>query len=555
MAEHTLSEFRGLEFHEQIARLGEIEAGEDLAALDGLFELYEEPVGDAAVDTMVRNTLRTLLLVSDAEVLKYLGSERPKVRDFAQAIAGEKRLKRAAPLLLTRYKEAKADPDAFLDLLTAMSRIGADEFLAVFRLHAGDAEPLVASLCLEMLGVYGDEDSLPTLTQAVNAGEEDERYHTCDLVTWKAIESLSRIAVEAESGRAVAYLVEKIHHRNPTARRLIHESLTRIGQPTVHYLGALLTEGDEDHAIMAANVLGFIGAEAREGLPSLEMIFTKGQATENVRFAAYEALGRIGGERALSRLTAAFVEETDEMLLMTLAHGLEEQAVTLGETDQAAAERLAEALALAARRAEAETRQAMARALAAAKAKHLFLNLHAQAGEGRALAEAILAEASALGEPEVLATFTAVAEAVGIAHGVAEPTGAATGGPRLLAIDDSDAMLHFYRSAGARLGYVVSTAVNGKEGLDLLDDPFRPDDEPGFALIIVDMNMPVMDGIEFTENARKLPGCEDLPILMASTESGRSQAQLARRAGVTSFLKKPFTLDVLKNKINKLTTP
>lgn len=117
---------------------------------------------------------------------------------------------------------------------------------------------------------------------------------------------------------------------------------------------------------------------------------------------------------------------------------------------------------------------------------------------------------------------------------------------RLLAVDDSKAMLNFYLTAASGLGLEVITAANGLDALNLLENSAH------FDLIVVDMNMPVMDGIEFTEKSRAMSAYKDVPIIMATTESAKSQAQLAKKAGVTSFLKKPFTIESLQHKIKQI---
>jgi len=69
---------------------------------------------------------------------------------------------------------------------------------------------------------------------------------------------------------------------------------------------------------------------------------------------------------------------------------------------------------------------------------------------------------------------------------------------------------------------------------------------------VVDMNMPEMDGIEFTTRVRGNPLYEGLPIVMATTESEKSQARLAKNAGVDAFLIKPFKAEVLSHRIKKV---
>jgi CheY-like chemotaxis protein len=116
---------------------------------------------------------------------------------------------------------------------------------------------------------------------------------------------------------------------------------------------------------------------------------------------------------------------------------------------------------------------------------------------------------------------------------------------RILAVDDSKAMLAFYRNIAPALKVELLTAFNGKEALELL--------EKGevFNLIITDMNMPVMNGIEFVRKLREHSEFKDIPVVMVSTESDHSQKELAAKAGVNDFIQKPFTNDEIQNKIKK----
>jgi len=116
-------------------------------------------------------------------------------------------------------------------------------------------------------------------------------------------------------------------------------------------------------------------------------------------------------------------------------------------------------------------------------------------------------------------------------------------GKKVLAVDDSQTMLLFYRTAASDLGLDLTTTTNGKEALECLKQ------DKTFDLIITDMNMPIMDGIEFTRTIKEDPALKEIPIIMATTESEKSQARLAQNAGVSSFIKKPFTVQILQNKI------
>ena len=114
---------------------------------------------------------------------------------------------------------------------------------------------------------------------------------------------------------------------------------------------------------------------------------------------------------------------------------------------------------------------------------------------------------------------------------------------RILAVDDSITMLYSYQIMASNLNVDIITAINGKEALECLEQEKKID------LIITDMNMPVMDGIDFIRKVRAKPSLKNIPIIMATTESQKSQEQIAMNAGVNSFVRKPFTVRFIEDKV------
>ncbi len=524
-----LKDFRSRDFFEQIGILQEIEESKQSEAVDDLFELFTSPLDDNAVDTMVRNCLRNLLLLHSDKVVAGLDSSNLAIRHFCVGVAGEKELAECAPQLL-KLAQSEADPDILLFILTAMGRIRHESFLPVFQQHVDNPDDYISGLCIEMLGAYKDASSAPKLIDIVAANEDESRYHVCDVTTWKAIEALSDIC----SDQSIDSLVQSLHHKNPTARRIIHEVLTRApADVVVPKLNQALRSVDVDQKILAANVLGFIGD--KQGCDSLiELLEAKQTEHPNVRFAAYEALGRIPGMKSLVCLMDGLAAEADDMLLMSIVTALDHQV------NPGVVARFKELLS-------GDKCDAVFRAIVAARALDIFGALY----DDIAIIDEMVERIASSNSPEIIDAFwgrlneinderaktycnrlTLIGETAKIA--------------RLLAIDDSNAMLNFYRNAGAAMGMEVTTALNGKEAYDLLDQGLS------FDVIVVDMNMPVMDGIEFTSKARGLSDYTSTPIIMATTESAKSQSQLAKQAGVSSFLKKPFTLETLQHKITKI---
>jgi two-component system chemotaxis response regulator CheY len=94
-------------------------------------------------------------------------------------------------------------------------------------------------------------------------------------------------------------------------------------------------------------------------------------------------------------------------------------------------------------------------------------------------------------------------------------------------------------------GYEVAEAVDGKDALAKVDGG-------KFDLIITDLNMPNVDGIQLITALRKLPGYSFVPILMLSTESQAEKKDAGRKAGATGWIVKPFNADQLVAVVQKL---
>ena len=102
-----------------------------------------------------------------------------------------------------------------------------------------------------------------------------------------------------------------------------------------------------------------------------------------------------------------------------------------------------------------------------------------------------------------------------------------------LLVDDSRTILISISGVLTKAGYTVETASAGAEALTKLKAGLKP------SVIITDLNMPVMDGIELIRQARAEPGCRFLPILMLTTESRTDRRAEAKAAGATGWLVKP----------------
>ena len=111
----------------------------------------------------------------------------------------------------------------------------------------------------------------------------------------------------------------------------------------------------------------------------------------------------------------------------------------------------------------------------------------------------------------------------------------------ILIVDDSATMLMSLKSALSLGGFQVETATNGQVALDKLIAGLKP------SLILTDINMPVMGGLEMIGKVRAMPSCRFFPILTLTTESESAKRDEGRRLGATGWLVKPVSgADLLK---------
>jgi two-component system chemotaxis response regulator CheY len=118
-------------------------------------------------------------------------------------------------------------------------------------------------------------------------------------------------------------------------------------------------------------------------------------------------------------------------------------------------------------------------------------------------------------------------------------------GVRALILDDSSVMRKIVerclRQAGIELTQVLE-AGNGEEALGLLQG--NPVD-----LVLSDINMPVMDGIEFVRNMQSMPSTKQIPVVMITTEGGEKHVMEALSLGAKGYIRKPFTPDQVKEHV------
>ena len=115
-----------------------------------------------------------------------------------------------------------------------------------------------------------------------------------------------------------------------------------------------------------------------------------------------------------------------------------------------------------------------------------------------------------------------------------------------LIVDDSPTMRQMVAFTLTNAGYTVIEAQDGKDAVNKVSGGAKMD------IVVTDLNMPEMDGIELIKELRKLASFKFTPILMLTTESAVEKKVAGKEAGATGWIVKPFNPELLLKTIAKV---
>lgn len=115
----------------------------------------------------------------------------------------------------------------------------------------------------------------------------------------------------------------------------------------------------------------------------------------------------------------------------------------------------------------------------------------------------------------------------------------------ILVVDDSESIRNIVGFALSEEGYNITTANDGLDALNKLDDD-------SFKLIVTDLYMPNMTGLELIKEVRKIDSYKFTPILFLTTENHMGKKLEAKKAGATGWLVKPFDPEKLIRAVRKV---
>ncbi|MFZ3217040.1 MAG: response regulator [Candidatus Acidiferrales bacterium] len=119
---------------------------------------------------------------------------------------------------------------------------------------------------------------------------------------------------------------------------------------------------------------------------------------------------------------------------------------------------------------------------------------------------------------------------------------------RVLIVDDSAVMRKIVERALRQAGLDIGEVLEASNGAEALVEA----EKGSIDIILSDINMPIMDGLEFLKNLSGVEAAKGVPVVMITTEGSEARVVEALSAGARGYLRKPFTSEQVKERVSPL---
>lgn len=503
------------------------------------------------VDSKIRNRMIYELSRGKVEfvvpLLTYLLAEQPEISEEMPIIRE------------TLLSNLLAYPETLPSFLTSNSvEHKSDLIRLVGELHYTDATPALLSLAagsddgamilliIETLGQLGDPDAVNMLTDYLYSANRElimASVHSLgQLGTPTAMHRLAErmgtdneidfmilsIFAEVQDQISLEKLNDTLRSSHAHMRSYAKKELVNIGPKAVPILIENLGNNDPDLLIHTLNVLGDIGDES--AISPIRKLLDTVPRSANVRFAAYEALALLPLKKGAYTLTAGLSDAEDHVCIAA-ARAIDRNFSSI----------LAAGIKNLLRGPEEEARH-IAKIIVNAQVDQIFLSLaddeifqrlalvylpHTHKDTREHYSRLLVRE----GKKEFAARFEGREEQVTR--------------PKVVAVDDSRMILNIYKATLHELGYEPVLFEFPASALEWLAG-----EKP--LMVLTDLNMPDITGVQLTEKIRALYSAEQLPVIMVTTQNEATDNEAARAAGVSDILQKPFNAKSLGAAMEKL---
>jgi len=470
----------------------------------------------AVADEMpiIRETLLSILLAYPEKLVEFLGSS--KINDKTELInvVGELRFEEATAVLLDLVATSENEAEILL-IIETLGLVGSPLSINTLTdyLYAANRELIIAAV--QSLGQVGSPTAMHRLAERMGTDNEIDYL-------------ILSIFSEVQDQISLEKLNDTIRSHYAHMRTFAKSELVRIGPKAVPVLIENLVRDDPDFLIHTLNVLGDIGDES--AVMPIRKLLTNEPKSANVRFAAYEALALLPLKKGAYTLTAG-LSDSEDHVCVAAARAIDKNFSSI----------LGAGIKNLLRGPEEEARH-IAKIIVNAQVDSIFVHL----------ADDELFEELALiylphTHRDIRNHYHSLLKQAGKNDFAKKITGEKEQEirPKVVAVDDSRMILNIYKATLHELGYEPILFEFPASALEWLQT-----EKP--LMVLTDLNMPNITGIQLTESIRKKYSAQKLPVIMVTTQNESKDNEAAHVAGVNDILHKPFTAKTLGAVMDKI---
>ncbi len=462
-------------------------------------------------------------------VIKYiLDKDNPAKLMFIKA-AGELALTESASAL-KKVIAKEEDIQILVQAITSLGMLRLDETLSAFSPLIDHAHGEVKNAAIFAIAEIGGKKAVDMLAAFVTDNEETSKM---------AIEAIAEI----QDAYSLGILTRFLNSQNTIARDTAIDQIMKLGVKAVPILTDAFKNAEADYMVHLITTLGYIGDTT--AVSSIIDIINTQPKDANIRQAAYEAMERLPSKKSA----------------ICLAHGLQDPVESVRMSAARAIDKnLSKALVAGLKnivREESQSSQYAVSALIDSESTNIY-NFLLNEESFLKQAETHLVENA---DSNTRKQFITILNSKGLnelAGKIAESSPVQSGPDQvssagIIVVDDSKMMLKLYQNKLTALGY-QPTLFNAPEDVIPEINRLKPD------LVITDLNMPNISGVELTREIRKKFTRKALPVIMITTQSDfiedkkgdiKVTSSILEKSGINKILHKPFTDEEFKKVIQK----
>lgn len=508
----------------------ELAKGPDQMVLPLLEYLTKIEINDPEIQQALYELILDKAYGNTNLVIAYISKNKKKARLLFLKAAGELFMMDTAPVL-KQIIQTDTDPQILGAAIQALGALRLEASLDTFGSMAGHRDKEVRKAAIFAISEIGNQEAVDRLLGFLGEDEETNKL---------TVESLS----EMQDMYALEQLTSLLGSSLTIVRDTAIDQLLKLGNKSTPILTKAFKNAQADYLVHLITTLGYIGDTAAIS-PILDIINTQPKDA-NIRQAAYEAMERIPSPKTAICLVQG-LQDPVEAVRMSAARAI----------DQNLSKPLVAGLKNIVRSGSSDAMNAIS-ALIDSEAGNIF-NFLVDEDSFHALAKQHITQKA---DPDTRKTFLKKMNSLGqkeFAAQLGTPSNdmTSTNNAKIVVIDDSKMMLKLYQNKLSALGFAPKTFERPEDAI-----PYIIDNQPD--LVITDLNMPNISGLELTREIRKKFTRQVLPVLMITTQSdfveekeGDLQVNdsILTKSGINKILHKPFSDDEFKQAIYQFLTP